>query len=212
MALDYKNSLSRYRKYLQSIQNQPLLGPGLWTVFSLLLLVGVLVFALRPTLITISGLIGQIEQRKIVSEALDRKIYSIQKATDEFTTIEPRLNLLDEALPENPNWELLTRKLEVIATESGIRLEKIQFKNVVIASSAALTKPSEATTNLPANTSAVEFSISGKGEYKDLKIMTDRIEKMRRILVLSSIDMSRDDKGELNIIVIGEAGFIPAKN
>lgn len=210
MALDYKNSLSRYRRYLQSIQKQPLFGPGLWTIFSLLLLIGVLVFALRPTLVTISGLLGQIEQRKIISEALDRKILSLQKATDELGRVEPRLELLNQALPEESNWNQITRRIEAIATESGIQLVKVEFKDISVASTSAVLNANTEKSNLPANTASVQFTVTGIGEYENMKIMTEKIERLRRILVLSDVDISRDEDGILTIIVTGEAGFIPA--
>jgi hypothetical protein len=206
MALDYKNSLSRYRRYLQTIQSQPLLGPGLWTVFSLLLLMGMLLFALKPTLVTISSLLGQIEQRKTVSAALDRKIYSLQQASDQLNKVKDRLGLLDQAIPQISDWNTLTRKFEGVATESGVELTKIEFKDISVLNS---TPSGDIVTNLPQGTSSVAFTITGTGEYASMRTMIERLEKIRRILVVSKSQIYRDQMGGLNMLISGEAGFIP---
>ena len=57
MALQYKNSLARYRKYLQVVQSQPLFVASLWVILSLLLVILLVVMAIRPTLVTSGGLV-----------------------------------------------------------------------------------------------------------------------------------------------------------
>jgi tetratricopeptide (TPR) repeat protein len=82
--LQYKNSLSRYRKYLQTVQNQPLLKASLFLILSLVLVIILIATALQPTLTTIADLIGQISKQKTLEQKMDAKISALQEAQKQF--------------------------------------------------------------------------------------------------------------------------------
>ena len=104
MALSYKGGLSRYRRYLQLLQEKPLWGASLYVVLTLILILTMLVFALRPTLITISGLLGQTKKLQETSDRMNHKIAEVQKAAEALDLARDRMGLLDEALPAKPLW------------------------------------------------------------------------------------------------------------
>ena len=71
--INYRNSVDRYRKYLLVMQKRPLWRATLFVTLSLLLLIVLLVFALRPTLLTIAGLVNDIDTKKKFMPNLKKK-------------------------------------------------------------------------------------------------------------------------------------------
>ena len=55
--LDYRSSLLHYRRYLSVVQKRPILRASLFLILSLILLIILVATALRPTLVTIAGLL-----------------------------------------------------------------------------------------------------------------------------------------------------------
>ena len=215
MALDYKSSLGRYRRYLQLVQNQPLWTASMWVILSLILLIVLTVLALRPTLVTISGLFGQIKQQREMSTKLDEKILKVRKAIDEMEAVKPDLPLLEDALPEQPDWEILANDIYEIATGSGVQITAISLDKIPLS-------PNEGAANqqqqqqpvkslLPQGLMSIKFTLTAKGDYLQVIDVLSKLQKMRRVLLFSNVSVDEDKSGQLNLTVSGETGFIPDK-
>jgi Tfp pilus assembly protein PilO len=211
MALDYKSSLSRYRRYLQLVQSQPLWTASLWVILSLILLIALLVLALRPTLVTISGLVGQIKQQEEISQKLEEKMITVQKALEGLDAISPKMPLLDEVLPKQSEWDILASRLEKIATESGLQVTSIVIEKIPLAFGTPVPTgtPVLVESRIPEGILAVKFIISASGEYTQIRKMVLDLENLRRVIVLSSVSIDTNKDGVLIVTVNGEAGFVP---
>lgn len=208
MALDYKSSLSRYRRYLQLMQTQPLWSTSMWVIMSLILMIVLTWLALRPTLITISGLFGQINQQKELSERLDAKILAVRNALQELDSISPDLPLLQEMLPITPRWEMLTEEIYQAATNSGIGVSSITVEKIPTA--LVEKKPDKNSVSLvPTGIVPIAFSVSAYGDYQQLVDFVSRIEKSKRMLLFSNTEINIDKTGRQNLNISGEAGFMP---
>jgi len=188
MQLDYKNGLARYRKYLEMVQTRPVWRMSLMLVFSLILTIVMLVVALKPTLMTISGLIGQISQRKEVVKKMNDKIYRVQLATKLLNEAEAKLPVLDESMPEGFVWGDWAKKLELLATQSGVKTNQISVTEV-------MTTKGEA-----------RFTMSGSGQYEQILQWIVMLENMRRIVIIDSLQIS-SAKNELTAMINGRIGF-----
>lgn len=211
MALDYKSSLSRYRRYLQLVQSRPLWTASLWVILSLILLIALLILALRPTLVTISGLVGQIKQQGEISQKLEEKMMTVQKALEELDAISPKMPLLDEVLPKESEWNILAARLEKIATESGLQVTSIVIDKIPIALNEPVPTggPRLVKSEMPKEILALKFIISASGEYTQMRKMVLDLENLRRVIVLSSVLIDTNKEGVLVVTINGEAGFVP---
>jgi Tfp pilus assembly protein PilO len=209
MALDYKSGLSRYRRYLQVVRNQPLIKAGIWTSLSLVLVIVMITMALRPTLVVIAGLLGQIKQDKQIIAKLDDKIVKIQQASAELNNISPRLPTLDEAIPAGPNWESWSEELANIASQSGVQLEAVEVGPAPVAGKWETTETGS--TNLPSGIGDLDFTVTASGNYDDLKQMVAALENTRRLNVLSNVQFNsvKTNTGstELSVYVKGVAVY-----
>lgn len=208
------------------MKERPLWTESMWLIMSLILLIVLVVLALRPTLITIGNLMGQIKKQKEISVQLDAKIAQVQQAISTMNSVADKMYLIDDALPIKPNWNIMMDSIAVIATASGgasesatatsgafmvnnIFIDKIPLKiNEIVIKSGQQYKPL-----VPEGVIPVRFTIMGKGEYTQMRQIVARLEKMRRILMLSSVSVDTNKKdGSLELTVIGEAGYYPKQD
>lgn len=207
MALAWQTEYHRYRRYFLDIgQFYKKKKVRVYTeiVLSLLTVSFFLVFAIKPTLTTIAGLMKTIEDQKLVSKTLAEKINALGLAQTEYNLLTNDIYLINEALPKDSQISLLVKQLEVLARRSEITIETIKFDEVYlkgISSSAKETVPS------------VNFSFAASGEYQNLKLFLKSLSSLRRIIQVESFAF-KTGKAEsllLTLSLNGKAYFIEQK-
>lgn len=152
--------------------------------FELLLSIGLViflgVFAIKPTLTTMSDLIKEIEDKTELRDQLDKKIAALATAQTEYIALENRLPVLDEAIPSQPGLIKSLKIIEKLAGES----------NVVIESISASTIPDEA----PADVSAASLvrvplpiSVTVTGDYVSIRAFVEALRNVRRSYVVDTV-------------------------
>jgi len=173
--LDYKNSIARYRRYLATVQQQPLLKASLYLVLSLLLIIVLIWAALRPTLITIASLSGDIKQQEEIEKKLDVKLSQISQAQQVLSANEARLVVLNQALPVGEEFSAWGKRMEELAQESGVVLTGVSLENYQ------------------------NFSLTVQGNYSQLKSFLDRVESLRRLMKIESSQIVSAEKLTMTI-------------
>lgn len=177
--LDYKTSLARYRRYLATVQQQPLLKASLYLVLSLLLIIILIWAALRPTLITIASLSGDIKQQAEIEKKLDVKISQISQAQQVLSANEAKLIVLNQALPVGEEFSTWGKRMEDLAQEERVFLTGVSLENYQ------------------------DFSLTVQGNYFQLRNYLGRIENLRRLMkiestqIVSAENLSVTIKGKL---------------
>jgi Tfp pilus assembly protein PilO len=161
--------------------------------------------------VTISGLVGQIKQQGEISQKLEEKMMTVQKALEELDAISPKMPLLDEVLPKESEWNILAARLEKIATESGLQVTSIVIDKIPIALNEPVPTggPRLVKSEMPKEILALKFIISASGEYTQMRKMVLDLENLRRVIVLSSVLIDTNKEGVLVVTINGEAGFVP---
>ncbi len=210
MALSYKDSLSRYRKYLQLATTRPVWVAGLWVILSLILMIVLLIFALRPTLVTISGLLGQIKSQQETADKLEAKINSVQRAISELDGVEDQLYLLEEAIPTKYDWNSLTNSLQQAATESGITLESLIVNKIPLEAGETGAIKNQIPSQLPQGIIPVRFSLSGSGSYQQIQDLVVDLYRIRRLISITEVQIQKEkNKDGFGMTITGEAGYQP---
>lgn len=175
--LDYKSSLAQYRRYLTAVREQPLFAASLGLVLSLMLIIILVLAALRPTLVTIASLLGNIQQQSDVEKRLDKKIAEVTSAQAEYLKNESRLKVLDEALPVGQKYAAWGMRLEEAASQSGVKVAEWSLAE------------------------GKDFSVSLTGDVAGLKRFLATMENLRRLVEIESVRMIKDK--ELTLVVKG---------
>ncbi len=78
------------------------------------------VFAIRPTLLTMSDLIKELEDKRNLDQQLSQKIAALSTAQASFLGAQNRLVVLDEAIPTSPQFIYSLKLLEKVASDNRL--------------------------------------------------------------------------------------------
>lgn len=192
--INYRNSVDRYRKYLLVMQKRPLWRATLFVALSLGLLIILLLFALRPTLLTIAGLVNDIDTKKEIHSKLEQKVSNLQKMVQSYQRIQDKLPILDAAIPSNPEFSTFGKYVQTSASASGFMIDSMRFEKIAMSGAAGL--------------ASFDFAISGKGSYAQIHDFIAKLEMARRINWLSDVTITKNQEGLLVISLKGQVFFV----
>jgi Tfp pilus assembly protein PilO len=192
--INYRNSVDRYRKYLLVMQKRPLWRATLFVTLSLLLLIILLVFALRPTLLTIAGLMNDIDTKKEIHAKLEEKVSNLQKMVQSYQRIQDKLPVLEAAIPASPNFSAWGQYIQTSASASGFTIDSLRLEKIALVGTTGL--------------SSFDFTISGKGNYTQIHDFIAKLEMARRINWLTDTTITKNQEGALVISLKGQVFFV----
>lgn len=202
MVLDRQTEYHRYHRYFVNFRKfyvQKKARVYTEIVLSILATTFFLFFAIKPTLVTIAGLVKEIKDKKMVTEKLENKINALYSAQKEYLTINPDLYLVDQALPTDPHLSVLVKQLEVLAARAGVTIETIQFKEVALKGEGG-----------QSTSPTVSFTLAAPGDYPKLKNLLQSLSTLRRIVLVDgfAFKMEKKETQELNLSLDAEAFFL----
>jgi len=146
------------------------------------------VFAIKPTLKTITRLKREINDSQLVNEALEQKIISLSQIKEEYKKIEVDLPLISNALPPEPKFSFFLQDLETLAQETGATISGVKLESVDLTK-----KDSQVSIQISA-------SLTLSGSYSSCRNFLDRLLNNSRIYMVNSFEIDSNSKGEINII------------
>ena len=139
------------------------------------------IFAIQPTLVTMTDLVKEIDEKTVLNEQLSKKISALQTAQSVYAGIQPRLNLLEEAVPSRPQLVRTLKIVEKLASEN----------NVVITGIATQSVPSEEPSDtLSPKRQNMPLSISVRGDYPSIRSFVNAMLTSRRTFIVDTISFS----------------------
>lgn len=169
-----------------------------------------LVFAIKPTLITITELVTTIKDQRLVITQLQNKINALSAAQSEYNLISGDLYLVDEALPKDSQMAALVKQIEVIASQSGAALGSIKFDPVTLKE--AVASPKEISKIAAQTAKEINFNLTVAGDYLNLKEFLHRLNALRRVIVVEtfSLKIKKAESQTLTLGVSGKAYYLSA--
>jgi hypothetical protein len=86
-----------------------------------------LIFAIRPTALTISSLVGEIKSKEILSKEMKSKINNVIIAQDLFSLVQEKYLLIDSSLPDRPSFAQASDQIFGYSDKNNIPIDKIGF-------------------------------------------------------------------------------------
>lgn len=179
------------RQQVLTMLNQFYAQPIARVSFELLISVGVIVFfaifAIRPTLLTMSDLIKEIEDKKKLDQALGQKIAALSSAQNEYISLQERLVVLDEALPSQPNLVESIKILEKIASDRNLPISAISVSDI----------PSESPPEVAFDKTTRQnliLTMSVAGDYLTIRQFVEDLKNTRRMFVIETVTFSTGDE------------------
>ena len=200
-----------YRYYLSQIPIPVREKGRKWvpTAATIFLTAFFIVFAIRPTIITIAELLAEIKAREELNQKLEKKIDQILAAQDFYSQIYDRLFLLDQALPTNPEFAYFSQTLESNRIEANLNLETLNYSSIV------LTEKADSKTTK--ENQEFDFTTGLVGYYPNLKSFLESLFRQRRIIYVNSLKIDQKQKNQdqiqpgtppLTITIDGKAFYL----
>ena len=159
----------------------------LFLTIGLILFLGM--FAIRPTLLTMSDLLKEIESKKELQTALTKKVAALQTAQNEYASIEDRLPILNAAIPEQPDIIYTTKILEKIAADNSVIINNLSISKLP-------EKQDEAIPFSQKTKETLQISTNISGDYISIKNFAEALRSSRKSFVIESVTFSlQEDKG-----------------
>lgn len=193
MALDWQTELHRYRRYFVNVgqlYRQKKVRVYTEIILSILTTAFFLFLAIKPTAVTITGLIKEIKDKELVAEKLEEKISSLSVAQNEYQNLQSELYLVGESLPNDSRVSLLVKQLEVLALKSQATIETVQFNQVNLKEKISEGKLQE-----------IGFSLALTGDYPNLKNFLQSLGELRRLVLIESFAFKAGKKEEQPLVL-----------
>lgn len=199
MALNERRS--RYYTYVAPVIKHPIIRSYGSYIFSLVAVSIFLIFAIRPTISTISVLQKNISNQKEILEGLNTKSRSLKQAQANLESIDSaKLAKLSGLLPSQPNISSLVNSLKA-SMEPTASISALQIEPVTV-----IDDSTENKSNLSVNT--VDFSFTITGSYTGLMSSLDKIMKANRLINLKIVNLSRQSQEPVSMSITGKAYFL----
>lgn len=191
MALDWQTEYRRYQHYFLSISTLYRRKKArVYTelVLTILTVCFFLFFAIKPTLVTITGLIKTLKDQQLVAQKLEEKINSLNLAQSQYNSVQADLLLIDESVPLQPQAATLIKQVETLGRYSGVTIEGIQFSQINLREELPSSKQEP-----------VGFSIAVSGDYQNLINFLKNISSLRRVILIDNFGFKTGKTEQLTL-------------
>lgn len=190
----------RTMRELQQFYQKPIAKVSAELFGTLIVIIILALFAIRPTLVTMSQLLKDIDDRKKTTDGLSKKIATISTLSTEYPAVKNEVLLLDTVIPNTPDFDGFMRRLEKISANNNLIIESIQAKQV----------PKETTMNAdasggastPSQMTSFVISVNFKGEYAKVRNALNDLVMMDRYITLDSLVLNaKRDELEKTVVL-----------
>lgn len=150
--------------------------------------------AIRPTLLTMSQLLKDIEDRRKTSDTLTKKIAALSTLSTEYPILKNNIALLHAAIPNSPDFDGFMRRIEKIASTHDLIISSLQVTQL----------PKENPTgNQPSEITQFTVSVNFKGEYQKVRAVLGELLSMDRYVTVESatLNAKRDELEKTNTLL-----------
>ena len=136
-----------------------------------------LFFAIRPTFLTISTLLGDIKSKELLTVKMRTKIDQIITAQDNFSQVQEKYYLVQEALPETQNFVSAFNQIDSNSVKSDINFDKLTFSQ--------------------SEKDYFSTKISTRASYSSSIALLTSLFNIRRIINIPQVVFSKDKDSQL---------------
>ena len=215
MAIGWKKDYLRYKELFTKIlliyRKREDFKIFLELLLSLITITFFSIFALKPTVLTISQLLKDNKEKEKIINTMNQKIENISKAQNIYEQNINKLSIIENAIPNTPTPENLLRQIEGVAYINSVTLLGSSVNEVTLIGEEKRKQTRDTIKNLPENVKTLSFSTNVTGTYTSLFNFLSNVENLRRPLIIKSVNItsSESDTGKVIIMLItGQTPYI----
>jgi hypothetical protein len=178
-------------------------------VLSITIVIVFLLFAIKPTALTIISLVQEINKEKETLVTLTQKVNDLQTAGNLLTQNQNFINDIDTAVSSAPAPDAFSEQIEGLSTKDSVQVLGIAIDQVVLVGSTPTLNNTNGLTPLPGGALEMPFSLSISGDYASLINFIKDFENLRMVSKIDTLGItsSLTDKGRVIVAVI--SGRVP---
>lgn len=177
-----KSRQEQVQNALFAFYKNPVARVSMELVFSILAVIFFAIFAIKPTLLTMSELVKEIDDKKALDNQLAQKIASLNTAQAQYQKFSSQFYLLDQAIPKTA---LLVESLKIV--------EKIASSNDLVIQGITISSVPEEIIQASVDKSKREtltFNVDVAGDYLNIRQFADDIMASRRMMIIDQVNFS----------------------
>lgn len=175
---------------LSQFYDKPVAKVSLELFFTITAVVFFALFAIRPTLVTMSDLVKEIHDKEELNQRLAQKIAALSTVQGEYLSLQDRLGVLDEAIPSSPKFDEALAIIEKIASDQKLTMISLEAKEIPKEQEANIDFSQEVRLNKVVTASFI-------GDYPSIRQFVDTLQQARReISVDSIVFVISDERGK----------------
>lgn len=172
------------KKALMAFYQKPIAQVSTELFFTIGAIVFLALFAIRPTIVTMTELVKEIEDKSTLSKDLSKKVTSLASVSTEYFSLQDRLTVVEEIVPEQPDTERTLKTIEKIASDNTLSITSLQIQAIP-------QLPTESIEFSKKNPISVAIAMSIEGEFGDIRSFIEDIAQTRPLLTVESINFSQ---------------------
>lgn len=215
MQSSWRGQYSKYKDFFlsayQTYTKKEEVKMSLEIILSLFTSALFIVFALKPTAITILELLKSIKEKEQTLSLMDQKIVNTQKAKDIFSASQDTITLTLNSVPDHPEPDNLSTQIQGLSSQDGVSVGSISVSpTAILGKGSSTTIPN--TDALPDNVNGASFSLNVSSQnYVSLINFLSDLKKLRRAIKIDSVKLSTTDTlggSALTIAITGRVAYL----
>lgn len=192
---------SRYYTYIKPFAKLPVIKTYGSTIFTILIVIFFIFYAIKPTVETILVLQKQLVDSASVLEKVNQKAKILSAAKQNYNNLDPKLkSKLTNYIPDTVNLKSVILSLETTAKQHNASISAIQIQPLVME------------TNIGTGSgtlSEILFTFNTTGEYPNLISILQDLKKSNRLISIDHLSLSKVTDGTALIMSLsGKAYYI----
>lgn len=153
------------------------------------------IFAIRPAVVTISGLVGEVQRKKELSQRMKQKINEVIIAQEEYSLVQKNWEVLASFLPSEFDLPQGIAQLAGSAQEEDVSLTNLSLDDLDFVKHEVKSKKKEIEADNK-NLEGLNFSFKTKNDLEALKNFISQIKQSRRWTQVGNYQLSKADRKE----------------
>lgn len=188
----------KYTKYLELMPDFKQEKTQKFTTIVLTIMASIvlIIFAVNPTLSTISNLQKQLSDNKFVEQRLEEKINNLTILQDKYSQVQPDIPIVLDAIPKNPAVVDLVSQVQSVAKDTNLTLIGFQTFQVETTPGSVIGK----------KYSSFDFALSANGDYKSMVAFMNEIVNVQRILTINNLSITKKTNLDSSVLQLSIRG------
>ncbi|MCA9370056.1 MAG: type 4a pilus biogenesis protein PilO [Pseudomonadales bacterium] len=185
------NRQTAIAKATREFYQKPMATVSIELILTICFVLGLSVFAIQPTLTTMSELAEEIEQKKELDEDLSNKLNALTSVQETYKQVEPSLYLLEQAIPTKPNTVQDVKVIEKLASNHNLIITSLAVPEIPVVADSTLSV-------LQLSKQATPFSLTVRGEYSSIRSFIEELQNYRRVFTVESVSFGINNARRTN--------------